>query len=151
MKATRTVLAVALVALTACEQGSDPTGMAPNVDRSFSVVPALQQVRRVTVCKDGPSGNFNYSLTCVSIITAAVASPFSLNGGQCTDIGIAGGSGTVRGSVTINEAPTAGFNQDSVQIYEVISDIDGISKVPVYSSTSTTLPLSVTVQPGRDA
>ena len=110
MKATLTVLAAAVVVLTACEQGSDPVGMTPNVDRSFSVVPATQLVRRVTVCKDAPSGNFNFTLTGLSNFSASVSSPFSLNGGQCTDIG---GNTTGLGSVTVNEAPTAGFNQDS--------------------------------------
>ena len=148
MKASRILLAAAaVVTIAACEQTNDPTGVTRQLEPQFIVVPNVV-TRHVTVCKDAPSGSFSFSLSGLNQFNASVSNPFSLNAGQCQDIGI-GGSAGVRGSVTVTEAATAGFNADSVQIYQVITDVDNpLAKPPVYISTSTALPLSATVQPG---
>jgi hypothetical protein len=151
MKVSRITLAAAMIlAVAACEQGKDPLGTPVDVDRGFIVVPD-QSVLHVSVCKDAPSGSFNFSLSGLSSFTASVSNPFSLNAGQCQDIGTGGGAG-FRGSVTVTETPTAGFTADSVQIYQVTRDINISAPKPVtLIASSTTLPLSATVEPGSTA
>ena len=139
----------ALIALTACETTQDPTSVVPDDMFPLAALAAIPNVtvRHVIVCKDADAaGTFNFTLSGLTNFTAAVTSPFQLAANACVDVGI-GGNGSY-GSVTINEAPPAGFDQDSVQVYRLIRDLDFLSGAPSLLSTSTTLPLSATVNPG---
>jgi hypothetical protein len=150
MKARAITLAGAvLVALTACETAQDPTTVVPDDMVPLAALGGIPDVtvRHVIVCKDADqSGTFNFTLSGLSNFTSSVSSPFQLGANTCVDIGI-GGTGSY-GSVTINEAPPAGFVQDKVEIYRLITDVDFRTDTPTLLSTSTTLPLSATVNRG---
>jgi hypothetical protein len=148
MMARPTALAAAaLIVLTACEQGQDPAGVAPQITPSFALasIPDVT-VRQVTVCKDAPSGTFSFTLSGIGNFTAAVSNPFSLAANNCVLVGT-GGMGTL-GTVTVTESAQTGFIQDSVQVYRLITDLDNITRAGTLISTSTALPLSASLTPG---
>lgn len=120
-----TAMAAALVFAAACDRAGPTSPNVRAVQASGAVtLPTTDVQHNVWVCKDAPSGTFDFTVTGTGVTNAAPA----IDAGTCTQVAAS------QGNVTVTELSEPGYLFDHKDVYTM--ELGGILTGPVTSFTT---------------